>query len=115
MLPADEESKKNGSGTMKLTKISDGAFVRLSGVDFGNDGATKLTVKANANGKTGAIRITEDEPSGKVLGYIGISQGEGNGPAILNTALNEKLTGTHNICFSFAGGGYDILSWKFDK
>ena len=115
VLPADEESKKNGSDTMKLTKISDGAFVRLSGVDFGNDGATKLTVKANANGKTGAIRITEDEPSGKVLGYIGISQGEGNGPAILNTALNEKLTGTHNICFSFAGGGYDILSWKFDK
>jgi len=112
--PADEVSKKYGSGNMELCEIESGDWVALYDVDFGETGATKFTaaVKAEA-GKTGAIQIRVDDLNGPILGYLDVS-GQADGTYHEITAdLLKQVTGVHDLIFVFCGEGYTVDYWQF--
>ena len=111
--PADEVSKQYGCGTLLLTAINDGDYVKLQGVDFGSTGAKKVKATVRTNGKDGAIRVTVKYPNGTVAGYIPVKS-DGNDTTVCEAEFDTALTDVQDIFFTFAGEGYEVLDWIFE-
>ena len=108
--PADDVSKECGSGNMLLTSIDPGDFVALTGVDFGDKGATSVSAKVKTNGKEGAIRVTVGYINKEVIAYIPV---KGDGTVTCEAKLDTAITGLQNVFFTFSGEGYEVLEWSF--
>ena len=108
-----EVAKKYGSGEMVLTGIQDGSWTSLSGVEFGNSGASAVDIKVLGNGE-GSIRICLDTPSSDEAIVIPVSV-DSKEPVVVHCELDEKVTGTHNVFFVFEGEGYQVYSWEFTR
>ena len=110
--PADEVSEKYGCGNLLLTAINDGDYVKLEGVDFGEQGAKTLKATVRTNGKNGVIRVTTKLNSQDVAGYLPI-ESDGNEITVCSAPM-EGLTGVTAVYFTFSGEGYEILDWIFE-
>ena len=100
--PADEVSKKHGSGNMELCEIESGDWVALYGVDFGDEGATKFMAAVRAQeGQTGAIQIRLDGLDGQVVGYLDVSAGADGMYHEITVDLLKQVTGEHTLVFVF--------------
>ena len=108
--PADETSRACGCGTMLLSGIHDGAFVKLQGLDFGEKGAAKITAKVRISGKGGVIRVSTGAADGDVAGYLPV---EGEGDCLAEAALDVPVSGKKDVYFVFSGEGYEVLEWCF--
>jgi arabinoxylan arabinofuranohydrolase len=108
--PADETSRACGCGTMLLSGIHDGAFVKLQGLDFGEKGAAKITAKVRISGKGGVIRVSTGAADGEVIGYLPV---EGEGDCLAEAALDVPVSGKKDVYFVFSGEGYEVLEWCF--
>lgn len=113
-IPGDETSKKYGCGNMILGDINDGDFVKIQGVEFGDEGAAKVKAAVRTNGKSGVIRVTTKFVNGTVLGYIPV-ESDGQDVTVCTGVLNEKVTGLNDIYFTFSGEGYEVIDWQFEK
>lgn len=114
-VPGDENSKKYGCGYMILGDINDGDFVKLQGVEFGEQGASKVKVTVRTNGKKGVIRVsTPFLNNGTVLGYLPVEP-DGQDVTVCTAVLDEKVTGLKDIFFTFSGEGYEVIDWQFEK
>ena len=113
--PADEVSSKYGCGTLLLTDINDGDYVKIQGVDFGDKGATKVKVTVKTNGKDGVIRVSTKSVNvnGEVMGYIPVKS-DGNGTTVCEAVLDTAITGVQDLFFIFKGEGYEIVDWIFE-
>lgn len=113
--PADEVSSKYGCGTLLLTDINDGDYVKIQGVDFGDKGATKVKVTVKTNGKDGVIRVSTKSVNvnGEVMGYIPVKS-DGNGTTVCEAVLDTPITGVQDLFFTFKGEGYEIVDWIFE-
>ncbi len=114
--PADEVSSKYGCGTLLLTDINDGDYVKIQGVDFGDKGATKVKVTVKTNGKDGVIRVSTKSVNvnGEVMGYIPVKS-DGNGTTVCEAVLDTAITGVQDLFFTFKGEGYEIVDWIFEQ
>ena len=75
----------------------------MANVDFGNNGASSLTV--TAAGKAGGIlEIRLDDPDSEPVASISIPAGDGSEYADYTTTL-EGVTGVHHVVFSFKSDG----------
>ena len=108
-----ETAIKYGSGDMIITDIHDGSWTCVSGADFGNDGAKKVTVSLRGSGN-GAIRVSIDYPNSNAVAYIPV-----NAPGAefteVSAELESEVTGVHSIFFTFVGEGYEMKEWKFER
>lgn len=111
--PADEVSRKHGCGNLLLTAINDGDFVKLQGVDFGDQGATTVKATVRTNGKDGVIRVTTQFVNGAVAGYLPVKS-DGNETTTCEAKLDAPLTGLQDVYFTFSGEGYEIVDWIFE-
>ena len=111
-----EEAKKYGSGDMILSGLSDGSWVSVSSVDFGTDGAQKITFEICGNkgsveeGTLKGIKVCLDSPSAEAVGYAVIDE-VSDELSTVEADFQEKITGRHTLYFVFAGEGYDVYSW----
>ena len=112
--PADEVSKQYGCGNLLLTTIDTGDYVKLQGVDFGDDGAKKISATIRTNGKDGAIRVTTKYPNGTVVGYIPVKS-DGSFTTVCTAEFDAPITGVQDVFFTFYGEGYEIVDWTFTK
>lgn len=114
-VPADEESRRCGSGSMALSGIDTGDFVLVKGVDFGEDAPSvwKAWVK-NPEGNTGVVQIRADKPFGDILGYLPID-GAASDFQEYSAALTGSITGVHDLYLIFYGDGYEMDSWQFTR
>ncbi len=110
--PYGEIAETCGSGDMALTGIGDGSWTCVIGADFG-EGASSVTFEAVGEGR-GAIRISQDTPTGKVLGIIPV-EAPGKEAKKITGSLDESISGVHNLFFTFVGEGYELLSWQFAR
>ena len=108
-----ETAIKYGSGDMILTGIQDGSWTGVYGADFGNDGAKTLKFMVRGNG-SGAVRISLDKLSAAAIGYVKVEK-PGSDFAEVSVTFDEPITGVHDLYFIYAGGDYELLSWKFEK
>lgn len=104
-----------GSGNMLVTDISDGDWLAVSGVDFGDEGASSFTADlVLSEGATGAILVRLDNlENGTDVGVLEIT-GEA-GEVSLTTKLAETVTGKHNVFFIFMGENYQWDKWNMNK
>ncbi len=103
-----DEAQQYGSGDMILSGLSDGSWVQISGVDFGNEGAKKIffnIVEKEAAKEGNAIKICLDNPASEAVGYVDITEKS-------SVEFETPITGVHDVYFVFAGTGYDVYSWK---
>jgi len=116
-VPADEQTKACGSGTMKVSGIGDGDWILVSGVDFGPDGAALFGGTFSVEkGTKGSVTVRLDSlTDGKDAVTLPVSDGDGASRYSCGISLSEKITGVHDVYFLFSGSGYEWIDWKFDK
>lgn len=111
-VPSDPGSKYYGCGNMALGSIDTGDFIKIQGVDFGEERKLSFGVTAkNLSGEEGVIQVRLDSPDGKVLGYLPIGASEeafAEYEADMGTA-----GGVHDLFLIFQGTGYEIEAWQF--
>lgn len=101
-------SENPGYGDMILGEINTGDYIEITGVDFGEKGATELSIKANVpQGTTAKIHLRLDFAGGSELTAFELKDGE------TTVALPEAITGIHYVYFVFEGEGYTVSEWSF--
>lgn len=108
---------ENGEpGTMILTGIDSGDYLKVQGVDFGEKGPESLEcllrAEAGADISSCAVRVSVDTPWGDVIAWLNAEAGEGF--TACRASLEKKITGVHDLYFVFGGSGYEMKSWKFE-
>ena len=111
--PADEVSKKYGCGTLLLSSIDSGDYVKLQGVDFGDKGATTLKAVVKTNGKDGVVQMTNNFLSPTFTAYLPIKS-DGKETTVCEVKLDAPITGVQDVFFTFSGEGYEIVEWIFE-
>ena len=86
--------------------------MKLSGVDFGEQGAKTLKATVRTNGKGGVIRISKKLNDPTAAGYLPV-ESDGNEVTVCTTTV-EGLQGVTDVYFTFSGEGYEILDWIFE-
>lgn len=103
-------------GTMILTGIDSGDYMKVQGVDFGENGPESLEcllrAEAGADLSSCAVRVSVDMPWGDVIACLNPEAGEGF--TACRASLEKKITGVHDLYFVFGGSGYEMKSWKFE-
>ncbi len=97
--------------TNQFVKTQDGAWLGLSGVNFGA-GASKLKITAKNSSKTkqAAIKVCLDKTTGDCIGYIAV---ESSDLTELTLDLSKPVSGKHDLFFEFAGE-MSIDTWQFE-
>lgn len=104
-----------GDGTMVLSDIHSGAFVKVQGVDFGATAPTKwLAEIKNMSNERGVIQLRADRLYGEILGYLPVGDITGDCYEALTACLETDITGVHDIYMIFYGEGYEVASWRFE-
>lgn len=103
-------------GTMILTGIDSGDYMKVQGVDFGENGPESLEcllrAEAGADLSSCAVRVSVDMPWGDVIAWLNPEAGEGF--TACRASLEKKITGVHDLYFVFGGSGYEMKSWRFE-
>ncbi len=112
-IPADETAREFGSGNMAVGDIDAGDFVKVQGVDFAGEGASRIVVTVrNASGGEGSIEIRLDGPEGEVIGSVPVSGAAGDVFAECGADV-KPVGGVHDLFFIFSGKGYEVETWRF--
>ena len=108
-----EDAVKYGSGTMILSGICDGSWTCVSGADFGDRSAKKISVKVRGKG-AGAIRVSLDYPNRNTIAYIPVDN-PGEEFTEVSADLIAEAIGEHKVFFTFAGEDFEVLEWRFER
>lgn len=101
-------------GTMKLGEINTGDFIEITGVDFGEEGASTVSVTADIpDGVTGNIYVRADFVNRDNIAVIPLNE-SGNSKTF-TAKLVAPLKGEHFIYFVFEGESYTVSNWSFSK
>jgi arabinoxylan arabinofuranohydrolase len=99
-----------------VVAVGHGSFIGLSGVDFGADGAGKITVKVASEAGSNALKITTGKPENQAYGYLVIPDtGSLEDFVEVTVELIQPITGVNDLFFVFAGEGFDFDAWQFHK
>jgi arabinoxylan arabinofuranohydrolase len=110
------EKDKKSSGDPQIISVGDidsGDWIKVSGVDFGSNGAKNLIMKF-ASESSGAVKVCLDNPNGESIAYGNIPASGGYQSPIDIDVPVKNATGVHDIYFVFSGSGYRFRSWKFE-
>jgi hypothetical protein len=94
-------------GNTILTKINDGDYTRISGVEFGDAGAESFSASVLNVKKASSITLHLDKVDGKVVGKAEFSK-DG-----LATVQLTDAVGKHDVFFVFAGD-FEADYWEFE-
>ncbi|MCQ2227899.1 MAG: glycoside hydrolase family 43 protein [Bacteroidales bacterium] len=103
--------KTEYQGETNMVVVNDstnGAWIGLSGVDFGDKPATSLCFAGTSEAGNGAVKVVLDSLDGVCVGYVALAPGKSK------AELNCRITGKHDLFFIFAG---DVCAdwWQFSK
>lgn len=98
-----------------LNEINHGDWISLSQVDFGSVGPDTVTLCFASDGESGAIKLSVDSLEGEIVSYIEITNTKSLDNFIEVTVPVANITGIHDVYFAFAGSGYCLDYWKFNK
>ena len=107
-----EDAVKYGSGEMLLTGISDGSWIQLCGVDFGEKmvQCLEMTVRGTQGG---CVKAYLDSPHGTCLCETALIPGDTQEFTVCKGIVNRRLNGIHDLYFVFQGEGYEVYDWRF--
>ena len=114
---AAEDRSGQCGGSMVLTDIERGGFIRVAGVDFAK-GAPKLfamALRCAGNGTArGAVQVRIDSPEGELLACLDLTDlTDGQKFTVCGTQLLTPVQGVHDLYLIFDGAGFEVRSWRF--
>lgn len=115
-----EFPEHNGGGNMVLSKVDDGDFAGISGVNFG-DGAKTVSARVKPLVAGGSIQVRLDQVDGPVVAEIPVTGALGEWTTV--QADVAGATGEHDVFFVFAApegaeDGADLVevdNWAFER
>ena len=94
-------------GNMILTKINDGDYTRISGVEFGDAGAESFSASVLSVKKASSITVRLDKVDGEIVG-----KAEFSADGLVTVPLTGAV-GKHDVFFVFAGD-FEADYWEFE-
>jgi len=102
-----------------VTQISNGSYIKVSGVDFGRHQASSFTASVASNSSGGAIEVHLNSVDGPQIASLPVSNTGGWHNWQSKTTPVSGATGVHDLYFVFEGEAtgelFNFDSWKFDK
>ena len=119
MAGVDTAEDKSDGVDMVLTSIDKGDFVRVAGVDFAGE-SPRLFVAALrcAQDKMadGAVQVRIDSPEGALLASLPVKDLTDREKFVrCETQVLASVQGVHDLYLVFAGDGFEMDSWQFEK
>ena len=108
--PAYAEDRKAGTGKMMTVSTSSGGWVALSGVDFGDTGASSVRITARSE-VPAKIEILTDSLDDRPAATMDIPAAAED--IEIQAAFQTKITGIHDLYFRFTERGTGITEWQF--
>ena len=99
--------KGKETGNMILTKINDGDYTKISGVEFGDAGAESFSASVLSVKKASSITLHLDKVDGETIG-----KAEFNADGLVTVPLSGAV-GKHDVFFVFAGD-FEADYWEFE-
>lgn len=100
-------------GTVVLDKIDTGDWIRIDGVDFGENGAQGLKASISSETAEGSVEVYLDEAlTGTRIATLPLVY-TGSGAYQTVAASLDRVTGVHDVYFVFRGSGYRVAAWEF--
>jgi arabinoxylan arabinofuranohydrolase len=112
------KTAKNNDVGVYVTKIKEGAFIKICGVDFAvAKGTSKFTASVACSTNNSAIELHLDSETGPMIGTLKInSTGDMNKWQSQSCSVNGA-NGVHDLILKFTGGNEESLNfdwWKFE-
>ncbi len=115
-VPCDYNSTITGCGNMMLGDIHTGDFIKVQGVDFGEESPKSVIVVAgNDTGLEGRVQVRLDGADGELLAVVTIDSYDKIGTMDFVAEVTGTATGVHDLYFIFEGEGFNVEAWKFEK
>lgn len=106
------ETETHTDGGVYVTDIQDGGYIKVSGVDFGSDGAATFTASVASESDGGAIEVRLGGVDGELVASASVSATGGSWESV--TAPVTGATGLNDLFFVFVSGGFDFDWWQFE-
>ncbi|HEX2955404.1 MAG TPA: carbohydrate-binding protein, partial [Chitinispirillaceae bacterium] len=110
------KTEKCSEGGMNVCKIENGDYIKVKGVDFGTNGATKFEARVASATSGGSIEIYLDTMKSQPIGSCTVTGTGGAQSWITKTCTVTDAKGIHNVFFKFTGGNgllFNFNWWKF--
>ena len=91
-----------------------GDYIKVRGVDFGNDGATRFVARVRAE-KSSVLMVRIDSKSGTLMGSLSVKETNGEWQDVA-CELRSPITGVHDVFFTFKANDASMLefdNWQF--
>jgi arabinoxylan arabinofuranohydrolase len=108
-----------GNKGVYVTHISNGAFIKVRGVNFGNRGVSGFTAGVASGSGGGDVEVHLDSKSGPLISTLHVINTGGWDKWQTKTSTVSGAAGTHDLYFVFKGDSAENLFnfdyWKFNK
>jgi len=109
----DVKTEKCSEGGMDVTKIENGDYIKVKGVDFGEGGAKQFTARMASGSSGGSIEIRLDTISGPLVGTCATASTGGWQSWATKTCTISGAKGVHNVYFKFTGGSGQLFNFNW--
>ena len=112
------KTEKNRHTGMYVTRISDGDFIKVRGIDFNATGAGVFHACIASASEGGSIELYLDSLKGIKIGTLSVSNSGGWNNWNLESAAINNAFGIHDVYLVFKGKSEQLFNfdyWRFDK
>jgi hypothetical protein len=104
----DVRVRKSGTaGNTVITNLSEGKYTKISGVEFGDEGAESFSASVLSVKKASSITVRLDKVDGEIVG-----KAEFSADGLVTVPLSGAV-GKHDVFFVFAGD-FEADYWEFE-
>lgn len=102
-----------------VTSITNGSYIKVNGVDFGNRPASSFTASVASAGDGGAIELHLDRADGPTIATLPVTGTGGLNKWQSKSTAVSGATGTHDLYFVFKGAStgplFNFDYWEFSR
>jgi hypothetical protein len=110
------KTEKCSEGGVDVCKIENGDYIKVKGVDFGSNSATKFEARVASASNGGSIEIYLDTMTNQPIGTCTVTGTGGAQTWVTKSCTISDAKGVHNVFFKFKGGSGNLFNfnwWKF--
>jgi hypothetical protein len=110
------KTEKCSEGGIDVCKIENGDYIKVKGVDFGTNSATKFEARVASASNGGSIEIYLDTMTNQPVGTCSVTGTGGAQTWVTKSCTISDAKGVHNVFFKFKGGSGSLFNfnwWKF--
>jgi len=112
------KTDQNTNVGVYVTKIHDGAYIKVLNVDFGSQGAGKFQASVASAADGGAMELRLDSETGPVIGTLTVKATGGADQWQTQACAVSTPKGVHDLVLRFTGDAVTGLNfdwWKFEN